>query len=103
MQKIKTYAGFAKKMGKVSIGETAYNDIKSGKAIVLLLEPSAAVNTLEKYQNICENTRTPFQMVPDIGEAIGKPNAKTVCIKDRGLGNKIIELMSGRENDSWQN
>lgn len=100
LDKVKTYIGFCRKMGKVSFGAAAYSDIKSKKAKLILIDENAADNTKEKFKAVSVAVGIPLLELPKgmLEDAAGKPGARTAVIKDNNLANKINLI--GRE--IWQ-
>ena len=93
--KIKTYMGFAKKMGKLSYGQTVLNDITKVKHCLVILDEGASSNTKDKYISACKAADVKIIELPkgETADAIGKPGVRAVCVKDSNLIKVILENM----------
>ena len=92
LEKIKTYIGFAKKMGKLSYGQTVLKDILYKNRLVFI-DGGAADNTKDRFSSACNGAGVKWFLLPagEIAEAIGKPNVRVVCVKDENLIRVILE------------
>lgn len=93
LAKIKTYIGFAKRKGKISFGQTVLYDIKDKRTKLVIIDEAASDNTKDKYISACEYAGIKYLLFPkeEAANAIGKPNVRVICIKDRNLADAIAE------------
>ncbi|MCK4258679.1 MAG: ribosomal L7Ae/L30e/S12e/Gadd45 family protein [Halanaerobiales bacterium] len=100
-KKIKGLIGLAQRAGKISSGATqVQNDVKRGKALLLLVASDASANTLKEYRSKSEFYRVPLFIWGDkdsIGHAIGKPMRSAIAVLDHGFADRIKELLVGEE------
>lgn len=91
LSKIKAYLGFAKKMGKLSYGQTVLKDIKKDR--LLILDAGASQNTKDKYISLGNSLGVKYFELPcgEIADAIGKPNVRVICVKEQGLIRAILK------------
>lgn len=103
--KVSAYMGFARKMGKLSYGAGALEELRKKRCYLVLIDQSASENTQKRFISACKTQEVDYAVLPSdaIAEAIGKPNVKTVCIKDAGLANSIMENLDEWEKCTCQN
>lgn len=91
-RKIKTYVGFAKKMGKLTYGQSVLNELNKKNRLVII-DAGASENTKDRFISAANAAGVKWFELPqgEIAEAIGKPNVRVVCIKDPGLIRVILE------------
>ncbi len=64
--------------------------IRGGQCGVLLLDSGASRATQDKYRGVCENAKTPLELLPEglLHEATGKPGVAMAVLKG-GLAQQI--------------
>ncbi len=92
-KKISTYLGFARKMGKLSYGQTVLFEVQKKKCSLVLLDETTSDNSKKKYTNACDKAQIKYIFMgkDEIALAIGKPNVKVVCVKDGNMTKQILE------------
>ena len=92
LEKIKTYIGFAKKMGKLSYGQTVLKDLRK-KSRLVIIDEGASDNTKDRFSVAAGNAGIKWIELPqgELADAIGKPNVRVVCVKDQSLIRVILE------------
>ncbi|MCL2696247.1 MAG: ribosomal L7Ae/L30e/S12e/Gadd45 family protein [Clostridiales bacterium] len=87
--------GLCQKAGKCVSGATAVElALKGGKALLVLLEDRASVQTIDGYRAMCETRQIGFHLVETVGEAIGKPSRIVMAITDRNFQKMIEDAMA---------
>ncbi len=73
--------------------------VRSGQCGVLLLDESASRATQSKYQGVCENAKTPLELLPEglLHEATGKPGVAMAVLKG-GLAQQIHQQLKSVEH-----
>ena len=68
--------------------------IRGGNCGVLLLDSGASKATQEKYRGVCENAKTPLELLPEglLHEATGKPGVAMAILKG-GFANQVQQMM----------
>ncbi len=90
-QTVLTALGFAMKAGKVRSGNLAAEKaLKSGKARMVLIDSSAAPNTVERWKGLCERNRVPLAVAENVGRAIGHEAHIVACVTDSGFADMIM-------------
>ncbi len=78
--------GFCQKARKcVSGDESAEKAVKSGKALMIVLDQGASENTEKKYTALCAHARIPLIRSEEVGHAIGKPGRMIAAVTDRNF------------------
>ena len=82
--------GFCQKAGRLQSGdESAEKSVKSGKAVMVVLDAAASENTEKKYTALCAHARIPLVRSEEVGHAIGKPGRMVAAVTDRNFANMI--------------
>ena len=82
--------GLAMKAGKLQSGDFAAERlVRSGGAKLVLMDPESSANTRDKYARMCNAAQTDCLMVPDLGEAIGRPGRMVAAVTDTNFSNMI--------------
>ena len=92
--KLLSYLGLASKARKLASGADACEiAIKSGKAKLVLVSGDAGANTAKHFSDMADYRKIPcYQLSSDgLGNAIGYPTRKTVCITDSGFAQAVIK------------
>ncbi len=68
--------------------------IRSGQCGVLLLDSGASKATQDKYKGVCDNAKTPLELLPEglLHFATGKPGVAMAVLKG-GLANQIQQQL----------
>ena len=83
--------------GLVAGADKALNQVRQGKAALVLLDVDTAINTRKKLGDSCFNRGIALLEVPRgmIGLAIGKPGINVVAAHPGGLTEKIQMILTG--------
>ncbi len=85
--------GLARKAGKIASGEFAVeNEVKSGKAELVIVAEDASDNTKKKFRNSCRFYEVPFVCAgakDELGHAIGKEYRAVVAVLDAGFAKSV--------------
>jgi len=96
--KVYSYLGICQKAGKLASGEGfCEKAISSGEGKLIIIAQDASENTKKKFLNKAEYYNVPVYIRGDraaLSSAIGKINRPTVVVTDKGLSEKIIELLN---------
>lgn len=93
-ERILSFIGLACKAGKVASGNQACEDaIKKRKAFLVLLSGDIAANSEKDYTLAAQAGVIPcFKLeTEELGNSIGKPERKVVCIIGKEFANIIIK------------
>ncbi|WLR43505.1 YlxQ family RNA-binding protein [Bacillus carboniphilus] len=89
--------GLAYRANKVISGEElVIQQVRNGRAHLVLLSNDASQNTRKKVLNKCAYYQIPVRFVEnrlELGQAIGKEARVTVGILDSGFASKLCELL----------
>lgn len=94
--KIKSYVGFARRAGKLSLGVNAIKTVKKG-VYCLLIDKSTAKNSRKEAEKLSVRFACPLLEVEDLGSLAGRDGCKVAAIKDISLAGAIIK--EAREKD----
>lgn len=98
-KKVASMLGLAQRAYKLSSGATqVQQDIKSKKAVLVIVAADASDNTLKEYRDSCQFYKVPLVMWGDkesLSHAIGKPMRTVVAVLDRGFADRLKELLVG--------
>lgn len=91
--------GFAKKAGKTASGEgISLENIKSGKAKLVILASDASENTAKRIRDKSKNRNISVIEILDrkeLGKAIGTEERVVVSILDKGFADSIKTIVGG--------
>lgn len=94
--------GLATKAGKTAGGEfLTEREVKSGRAVLVIVAEDASENTKKKFQNMCEYYKVPIRFYGDkdtLGHAMGKQFRASLAVLDEGLAKGIRKHMDTEEN-----
>ncbi|MBL4952684.1 YlxQ family RNA-binding protein [Neobacillus sp. OS1-32] len=89
--------GLANRARKIISGEElSINEIRSGKAKLVLLSSDASQNTTKKITDKCNSYNVPLKIVENrylLGQAIGKEARVVVAVLDDGFAKKLVTLL----------
>lgn len=95
----KTYSfiGLANKAGKLVSGEVkCEKNVKSGKALLVIVACDASENTRKKFEDACIYRKLPFYRFGRkemLGKLLGKSEVSVITITDNHFTQKLIELI----------
>jgi len=94
--------GLAKKAGKLKSGEYCVEEeIKKGRAKLVVCAKDASENTRKKYSDMCNFRHVPiyyYSNKEDLAKCIGAQLRSAVVIIDEGFANSIIRGLNNNEN-----
>ena len=96
MKRILNMLGLCMRAGKIISGEKAcVQAIRTGKALVVLLDGGVAKNADKAVTDACSFYEVPLIRVPDdeLGYAIGKPGRMVAAITDPSMAGRILEYL----------
>ena len=96
--KVLSFLGLAMKAGRIASGELAVeNEVKSGKAKLVIVALDASDNTKKKFRNSCNFYKVPFVCVgkkEELGHAIGKEYRAVVAVLDDGFAKSMSKKLT---------
>ena len=103
MSKALSLISLATKAGRTASGEfCTENEVKSGKAELVVIAADASDNTKKKFQNMCDFYEVPIYFYGDkdtLGHAMGKEFRATLAVTDAGFAKGIIRHLEA-ENET---
>ncbi len=94
--------GLAAKAGRVASGEfTVDKEVKSGRAMLVIVAADASDNTKKKFRNMCDYYKVPIYFYKDkdtLGHAIGKEFRASLAVLDAGFAKGIRKHLDTEEN-----
>ncbi|MCR4739886.1 MAG: ribosomal L7Ae/L30e/S12e/Gadd45 family protein [Lachnospiraceae bacterium] len=91
----------ARKGGNVVSGEfMTETTVKEGKAELVLVASDASDNTKKMFTNMCSFYNTELRIYADkvsLGRSMGKEFRASAAVTDKGLADRIIELIDNKE------
>lgn len=95
--KVSSFLGLAQKARKISSGATkVQQDIKRGKAHLVIIATDASENTHKDYLSSCAYYKIPCLTWGEkviLGAAIGKPMRTVLAVLDKGFADRLKELI----------
>ncbi len=96
-EKAMSLLGIAAKAGRVAGGGfLAEQEVKRGRAALVIVAEDASENTKKKFRNLCGFYKVPicfYQDKDSLGHAVGKEARASLAVLDKGLGGKIEKLI----------
>ncbi len=90
--------GFAMKAGKIRSGAfAAEKAVKSGAAVIAVLDGTASDNTKKHWSDICANAGIPLVYAEEVGRAIGRESHMVACVTDKGFADMITSKAMNTE------
>ena len=93
MSKALSLISLATKAGRTASGEfCTENEVKSGKAELVVVAADASDNTKKKFQNMCDFYEVPIYFYGDkdtLGHAMGKEFRASLAVTDAGFAKGI--------------
>lgn len=94
--KLRGMLGLAQRAGKLISGtDLTVAAVRSGKAVVALLDAGASENAEKKLSDACKSHGVPLMRLPEelLAESTGKDGRMMGALTDRGFAEKIILLI----------
>ena len=92
----------ATKAGKTFSGEfCTEKEVKSGKAVLVIVAGDASDNTKKKFQNMCDFYKVPIYFYKDkdtLGHAMGKEFRASLAVLDAGFAKGIMKQLDTEDN-----
>ena len=102
MSKALSLISLATKAGRTASGEfCTENEVKSGRAELVVVAADASDNTKKKFQNMCDFYEVPIYFYKDkdtLGHAMGKEFRASLAILDEGFAKEIMKQMKTEDN-----
>lgn len=102
--RILSLIGIATKAGKTVSGEfMTEREVKSGKAVLVIVAGDSSDNTKKKFRDMCEFYEVPMRVYGDkdlLGHAMGKQFRASLAVLDQGLADGIcrqIDTLSTKD------
>jgi ribosomal protein L7Ae-like RNA K-turn-binding protein len=92
--------GLASRSGQIILGaEMALQEIRAGRAGLVLLDEGASEGTKKKILDACAYRSVPVHMLPtgEISRACGKEDRMAAAVKRGKLCSRMAELLSKQE------
>lgn len=87
--------GLATKAGKTASGEfCTEREVKTGRAVLVIVAGDASDNTKKKFHNMCEFYKIPMICFADkdtLGYAMGKEFRASLAVLDEGFAKGILK------------
>lgn len=90
------FLGLTKKSGNLVEGYNKCEEIiKKDKIFLTIISLECSLNTVKKFEKYCSDKNVPVIKGPskiDLGMALGRKEINILCIKDKNMSDKLIEL-----------
>ena len=100
--KVLSLMGLAKKAGKLKSGEYCVeNEIKKGKAVLVIVALDASENTKKKYSDMCAYRKVPICFWSEkekIGNILGNGERAAADLSDEGFAKGIMSEIERQNN-----
>lgn len=100
--KIMSLVGLATKAGKTVSGEfCTEKEVKSGRAVLVIVAEDASGNTKKKFRNMCDYYKVPIYFYRDketLGQATGKEFRASLAVLDEGFARSIKRQLDTAES-----
>ncbi len=94
----------ATRAGKTVSGEfCTEKEVKSGKAVLVIVAGDASDNTKKKFQNMCDFYEVPMYICEDkdtLGHVMGKEMRASLAVLDEGFAKGIREYLDTKDNQT---
>ena len=95
--KVLNMLSLASKGGNIASGEfMTETTVKDGRSLLVIVASDASDNTKKMFKDMCSFYNTGFRIYSDrasLGHAIGKEFRASLSVTDKGLADRIIELI----------
>lgn len=95
---IKTYLGFAKRAGKLTLGVNAVG-AERGKVYLLIADVSASPNTKKEIERIRKKLGCPFAETADLETLTDKAEVKLAAVREEHLAAAIVAELAKRRSE----
>ncbi|PYG88412.1 ribosomal protein L7Ae-like RNA K-turn-binding protein [Ruminiclostridium sufflavum DSM 19573] len=103
MDKVYSLLGLAKKAGQLVSGdETCERNIKSGKAVLVIVARDASENTKDKFKSICKFRDVCYREFGEkleLGRYTGKEIRAVISILSKDFKNGLLKLIDAQINE----
>ena len=89
-QKIKSYLGFARRAGKLTLGVNAAK-AERGRVFLLVADRAASMNTKKEIASLSERFSCPLIEVEDLASLTGKAFCKLAAVREEHLAGAILQ------------
>ncbi|MBO4289780.1 MAG: ribosomal L7Ae/L30e/S12e/Gadd45 family protein [Lachnospiraceae bacterium] len=97
----------AAKAGRVKSGELAAEEqIRAGKAKLVIIAEDASGNTKDRFASMCRGRRTEaygYGTKEELGRSIGKAERSVLAVTDEGLAGAILKNLKEAEAKAYGN
>lgn len=96
IEQVKGLLGFAMRAGQAHVGAQKTLDlIQRGKAALVLVDETAARNTLDRLARKCQEGEVPLRVLPQglLGQAIGRPQTMAMALQKGHFAAKLAETL----------
>ena len=100
MSAVSGLLGLACRAGQIALGaDTALQEIRAGKAALVLLDAGASEGTRKKLLDACTFRSVPVYTLPEneISRACGRDGRMAAAVRKGNLANRMQELLSENE------
>ncbi|MEE1085966.1 MAG: ribosomal L7Ae/L30e/S12e/Gadd45 family protein [Schaedlerella sp.] len=99
--RILSLIGLATKAGKTVSGEfMTEREVKSGKAVLVIVAEDSSENTKKNFRNMCEFYKVPIRFYGDkdsLGHAMGKQFRASLAVLDQGFADGIRKQIDTKD------
>lgn len=95
-EKLKTYLGFARRAGKLTLGVQAAETVKKD-AFLLVADKNVAPNNRKEIEKIKRRLSCPLIFLEDLEELTGKANCKLALLREAHLAEAIKSVVESDE------
>lgn len=90
--------GLSRKAGKLIGGDFAVEKaVRSGKALLVLMDSTASENTRDKYTFLCRGRGVPLLLTEEPGVYAGLPGRMVLAVTDAGFKKMIEEAYNSEK------
>lgn len=90
------FLGLTKKAGNVLEGYNRCEEaLNKARIFLFILSAESSENTKDKFRRYCEENNIPFIQgcsSERLGLALGKPEINVLCITNKGMSKKLLQL-----------
>ncbi len=89
--KLKTYLGFARRAGKLTLGVNAVSTLRGG-VYLLVADSSASENTVKEIEKLSRKLSAPLIWTEQLEFLVGKESCKLAALKEQNLAEAILAV-----------
>lgn len=97
------FLALTKRAGKLIEGYNKCEEIlKNKRAYVCIISDDISANSYEKFERLCANAGVPIIRnygKETLANIIGRKEINILCIIDRNMGNRLIEIFNANQNN----